>query len=108
MIDFDARASYGRQHRKETWYNWVDVDEKWFYTMALRLLLKLPPGVAAPKRCIQHKSHVPKTMFLAALGRPRDGFDGKVGIWRVVAEREAKNNNTLSGSAPLRDTSGLS
>ena len=94
---FDARASYGRQHRKETWYNWVDVDEKWFYTMALRLLLKLPPGVATPKRYIQHKSHVPKTMFLAALGRPCDGFDGKVGIWRVVSERPAKNNKQYVG-----------
>ena len=46
----------------------VDVDEKWFYTMALRLLLKIPPG-SRYRGFIRHKSHVPKTMFLAALGR---------------------------------------
>ena len=57
---FDDRAAFGRARRKEDWSNWVDVDEKWFYTMALRLLLKLPPGVATPKRYIRHKSHIPK------------------------------------------------
>ena len=91
---FEARANFGRARRKESWKNWVDVDEKWFYTMALRLLLKLPPGVATPKRYIRHKSHVPKTMFLTALGRPRyDGdeciYDGKVGIFRVSKQRPA-------------------
>ena len=96
---FDDRAAFGRKYRNETWRNWVDVDEKWFYTMALRLLLKLPPGVAAPKRYIRHKSHVPKTMFLAALGRPRDGFDGKVGIWRVTKERPAKNYKHVGPNA---------
>jgi len=43
-----------------------------------------------PPRYIRHKSHVPKTMFLAALGRPGPDFDGKVGIWRVTKERPAK------------------
>ena len=38
---FEARVAFGREHRSQTWRNWVDVDEKWFYTMALRLLLKL-------------------------------------------------------------------
>ena len=87
---FKARAAYGRKYRKETWKNWVDVDEKWFYTMALRLLLKIPPGEPIPHRYIRHKSHVPKTMFLAALGRPGPNFDGKVGIWRVTKEQPAK------------------
>ena len=87
---FEARAAFGRKYRKETWENWVDVDEKWFYTMALRLLLKIPPGEPIPQRYIRHKSHVPKTMFLAALGRPREGFDGKVGIWRVTKSTPAK------------------
>ena len=40
-----------------------------------------------------------KTMFLAALGRPREGFDGKVGIWRVTKEREAKNNKYVVKNA---------
>lgn len=105
---FEARAKFGREHRKESWGNWVDVDEKWFYTMALRLLLKLPPGVATPKRYIRHKSHVPKTMFLAALGRPcfdEDGtctWDGKVGIFRVTKTRPAERNKYVGPNAGRR------
>jgi len=87
---FKDRAAFGRKYCKETWKNWVDVDEKWFYTMALRILLKIPPGQPIPHRYIRHKSYVPKTMFLAALGRPGSNFDGKVGIWRVTKERPAK------------------
>lgn len=67
--------------------------------MALRLLLKMPPGVPIPPRYIRHKSHVPKTMFLAALGRPRPGFDGKVGIWRVTKIKEAKVNKHVGPNA---------
>ena len=110
---FKARADFGRAHRKETWKNWVDVDEKWFYTMALRLLMKLPPGVAVPKRYIRHKSHVPKAMFLAALGRPRfDGdecvFDGKVGIFRVKKTREAlRNKNPDKRNGTTRNAGDL-
>lgn len=60
----------------------VDLDEKWWYSIALHTTCKVPPGMPA-----QHKSHVPKTMFLTAIGRPRfDGdectFDGKIGCWR--------------------------
>ncbi len=96
---FDARAAFGRARRNESWRNWVDVDEKWFYTMALRALLKLPPGVATPKSYVRHKSHVPKTMFLAALGRPCEGFDGKVGIWRITKEREARYHKKVGPNA---------
>jgi hypothetical protein len=109
---FEARADFGREHLKQTWRNWVDVDEKWFYTMAVRLLLKLPPGVATPKRYVRHKSHVPKTMFLTAIGRPRKGFDGKVGIWRVTKKRKVQrainrgpNAGTVAGEYIIEDAS---
>ena len=102
---FEARADFGRAHRKESWRNWVDVDEKWFYTMALRLLLKLPPGVATPKRYIRHKSHVPKTQFLCALRRPRYNDEGecistgKVGCFRVTKTRPAQRNKHVGPNA---------
>ena len=67
--------------------------------MALRLLLKLPPGVATPKRYYRHKSHVPQTQFLCALGRPREGFDGKVGCWRVTKSRPALRNKHVGPNA---------
>ena len=104
---FKARVDFGREHRKQDWAHWVDVDEKWFYTMALRLLLKLPPDVAKPARYIRHKSHVPKTMFLCAMGRPTwDGdectWDGKVGIWRVSKFRPAERNKYVGPNAGRR------
>ena len=52
-----------------------------------------------PLTPIQHKSHIPKCMFLAALGRPRFDdlgnctFDGKIGIWRCSEPVEAKQNS---------------
>src|SRR3989338_3146288 len=35
---------------------------------------------------VKHKNHIPKVMFLAALGEPTDSFDGSVGIWPVLEE----------------------
>ena len=42
----------------------------------------------------QHKSHIPKIMFLAAIGKPHtlpDGtqFNGKIGIWPLTDNVEA-------------------
>ena len=46
-----------------------------------------------PPRFCKHKAHIPKVMFLAATARPRPGFDGKVGIWRVAAPKTAKKTS---------------
>lgn len=92
----------------------MDVDEKWFYTMALRLLLKLPPGVATPKRYCRHKPHIPKTQFICALGRPREGNNGgKIACERVTKERPAKVNKHVGPNAgrkvgdPIIEDAGL-
>ena len=55
--------------------------------------------MAVPKRYIRHKSHVPKTQFLCAPGRPREGFDGKVGCWRVTKSRPALRNKHVGPNA---------
>lgn len=66
-----------------------------------------PPAAQAAtrlKRYIRYKSHVPKTQFLCALGRPTwDGdectWDGKLGIWRVCKTRPAGCNKYVSPNA---------
>ena len=91
---FEARASYGRQHRNETWYNW----DGWFYTMSLRLLFKLPSSGGAealhPTQVARPEDHVP--------GGQAGACDGKVGIWRLVSEREAKNKKYVGPNEAAR------
>ncbi|CAM9119586.1 unnamed protein product [Discosporangium mesarthrocarpum] len=82
-------------------YDWVHVDEKWFYVMKDgRGIYMHPEGVAPKPPMAQNKRFITKVMFLAAVARPRmisDGvwFDGKIGIWpiadAVAAMRSSKN-----------------
>ncbi|CAN0385735.1 unnamed protein product, partial [Discosporangium mesarthrocarpum] len=66
-------------------YDWVHVDEKWFYVMKDARGNYLHPEEDAPKPPrAQNKRFITKVMFLAAVARPRmisDGvwFDGKIG-----------------------------
>ena len=100
------RKEWAGERVDEDWAAWVDLDEKWFYALAPWRTHKLPPDVPVPLNPVQHKSHIPKTMFLCALGRPRfapraDGqqmvsFNGKLGCWRIsepyTAKRDSKNH----------------
>ena len=86
----ESRRDFAQLHQKNTWTNWVDVDEKWFYTVKLAGKKKLPKGKKIKPQRVQHKSHVPKVMFLSALGR---GPNGKIGMWRVCGQRVAQRNS---------------
>ena len=66
-----ARVDWATEHVNNGWVAWVDVDEKWFYAIALHRTHKVPKGQAAPLTPVQHKNHVPKVMFLTAIGRSR-------------------------------------
>ncbi|CAN0510425.1 unnamed protein product, partial [Discosporangium mesarthrocarpum] len=82
-------------------YDWVHVDEKWFYVMKDGMGVYLHPQEDAPKPPrAQNKRFITTVMFLVAVARPRmisDGvwFDGKIGIWPIVdtlaAIRSSKN-----------------
>ena len=79
----------------------IDIDEKWFYVVPMKRKIRMYPEDEYPgDDTPQHKAHIPKIMFLAAIGKPHtlpDGteFSGKVGIWpfveNVEAARESKN-----------------
>ncbi|CAM9632772.1 unnamed protein product [Discosporangium mesarthrocarpum] len=82
-------------------YDWVQVDEKWFYVMKDGKGIYLYPEEDAPRPPkVQNKRFIIKVMFLAAVARARmisDGvwFDRKIGIWpiadTVAAMRSSKN-----------------
>ncbi|CAM9453505.1 unnamed protein product, partial [Discosporangium mesarthrocarpum] len=82
-------------------YDWVHVDEKWFYVMKDGWGIYLHPEEDAPKPPrAQNKRLNTKVMLLTAVARPRmisDGVwcDGKIGIWpitdTVAGMRSSKN-----------------
>ncbi|KAH9159503.1 hypothetical protein LEN26_002307 [Aphanomyces euteiches] len=76
-------------------YDCVHVDEKWFYVTRTKIRLYLWPDEELPHRCVENKGHIEKVMFLCAVARPREGWNGKVGCWEitdiVTAKRTSKN-----------------
>lgn len=94
-------------------YDEVHIDEKWFYMMRPVTKAYLAEGEVAPKRKCQHKGHIIKVMFLAAVARPRfdrNGsclFDGKIGMWPFVEEQSAQktSNYCPAGTLELKPVS---
>ncbi|CAM9999950.1 unnamed protein product [Discosporangium mesarthrocarpum] len=82
-------------------YDWVHVDEKWFYVMKDGRGIYLHPEEDSPKPArAQNKRLNTKVMLLTAVARPRmisSGvwFDGKISIWPItdtVAEMRSSKN----------------
>ena len=81
----------------------IHIDEKWFYVMPMKRKIRMYPEDEYPGDfTAPHKSHIPKIMFLAAIGKPHTlpygtQFNGKIGIWpfteNVEAARGSKNCN---------------
>lgn len=93
--------------------NVVHIDEKWFYvTRAVKSIREHPDEPRHKDDATQHKSHIEKVMFLAAVGVPQyrpDGsfFDGKICMLPVVEEVVAQRNsvNRPAGTVELRPKS---
>ena len=61
---------------------------------------KLPPRFLSSFQLLQIKEeHRPKLMFLSAVARPRDGFNGIVGFWRVAEDYEAQRDSAYHDEA---------
>ena len=76
-------------------YNRIHLDEKWFYLTKASRTYYLSNDEDTPHRTCKSKRYIGKIMFLAAVARPRPGFDGKLGIWPfatcVPVQRSSKN-----------------
>ncbi|KAF0707394.1 hypothetical protein AaE_013625, partial [Aphanomyces astaci] len=82
-------------------YNYVHVDEKWFFFTTVKKRFYAYSDEVLPLRSLKSKRFITKVMFLAAVARPRydfhkkSYFDGKLGIWpfieRVPAQRGSKH-----------------
>jgi transposase len=105
------RAAHGARFvyfRKENLT--IHVDEKWYYMVRLKKKIRLFPGEDRPyDDTTQHKKHIPKIMFLAAVGVPHtmpngQWFDGKVGMWAFLENHVAvrTSTNREAGTVELR------
>eukprot|EP00904_Undaria_pinnatifida_P000538 jgi/Undpi1/10485/HiC_scaffold_29.g12935.m1 len=94
-----VRNAPGGAHKFHHFYDFVHLDEMWFYICKNGQRYYLYEGEDLPVRKVQHKSHVIKVMFLAAVARPRwdasrnRQFDGKIGIYPFTVQRAAQRNS---------------
>ncbi|TYZ59832.1 hypothetical protein PybrP1_009936 [[Pythium] brassicae (nom. inval.)] len=78
----------------------VHIDEKWFVVNKTKRRVYLTPTEPNPQRHAQHKSHLPKLMFLCAITRPRvdpatgASFDRGIGIWPFAEEIPAYRSSS--------------
>ena len=67
-------------------FNYVHIDEKWFYVIRDGAKYLLVFDEKPPKLTTRHKKKISKVQFICAVARPRhvyrnNYFDGKIGIW---------------------------
>lgn len=80
-------------------FDYVFIDEKWFYITKKTLRYYTVPGEEHPTRTCKNKNYIPKIQILTVLARPRfdpDGtctFDGKIGCFPFVTYEPAKRSS---------------
>ncbi|XP_058215387.1 uncharacterized protein LOC131326570 [Rhododendron vialii] len=87
-------------------YNYVHIDEKWFYLTRESERYYLLPEEEEPHRTCKSKKFIIKVMFLAAVARPRfdangnEVFSGKIGIFPFTCKVPAKctSKNRVAGT----------
>ena len=67
-------------------YDYVHIDEKWFYMTKINTNYYFVPGETPPHRTCKSKRYITKFMFMCAVDRPiwdshaKREYDGKIGI----------------------------
>ena len=69
FIDYDNVVPF--EPKIHPMYDFIHLDEKWFYITLVDQKYYLCLDEDVPHRIVQHKSHIQKLMFLAAVARPR-------------------------------------
>lgn len=85
--------------RFEDLYDYVHIDEKWFYLTQAKRSYYIMLDEEEPHRACKSKRFITKVMFMAAIARPRydphrkQFFDGKIGIWPFIYQEPVKRNS---------------
>ncbi|CAN0403566.1 unnamed protein product, partial [Pylaiella littoralis] len=105
-----VRDAPGGARKFHHFYDFVHLDEKWFYICKQGPRYYCYEGEDIPIWKVQHKSHVIKIMFLAAVSRPRFDsgrnrqYDGKIGIYPFTVPRSAQRNSRNRAKFPAVST----
>ena len=90
-------------------FDFVFIDEKWFYLHQKSERYYLLPDEDEPHRTCKNKNYIPRIMFLCVVARPRfrDGvcvFDGKIGCFPLVTIEQAirGSHNRLRGEQVIK------
>ena len=98
-LEFAKSFVNPRTQRFDNMYDYVHIDEKWFYMTKINTNYYLVPGETPPHRTCKSKRYITKVMFMCAVARPRwdshahRHFDGKIGIWPFTFEEPAKRSS---------------
>ncbi|KAH7855835.1 hypothetical protein Vadar_029521 [Vaccinium darrowii] len=88
-------------------YNYVHIDEKWFFMTKEAERYYPHPEEREPLRTCKSKRFITKVMFLAAVARPRfdstgnEIFSGKIGIFPFTYKEPAKRNSKNRAAGTL-------
>ncbi|KAK4593626.1 hypothetical protein RGQ29_017650 [Quercus rubra] len=96
-------------------FNYVHIDEKWFYMSKESEKYYLLPQEQEPLRTCKSKRFIAKVMVLAAVACPRfdssrnQQFDGKIGIFPFTCKEPAKRSskNRVAANKWPRDTEDI-
>lgn len=95
------------QPRFKDMYNYVHIDEKWFYMSKEAERYYILPNENEPHRTCKSKRFITKVMFLAAVARPRfdahgnEEFSGKIGIFPFTCKEPAKRSSKNRAAGTL-------
>ena len=100
-IDMIERGLSGDPWFKD-FFDFVFIDEKWFYLTQKSKMYYLLPEEDDPHRTCKNKNYIPRLMFLCVSARPRfrDGeciFYGRIGCFPLVTYEPAQRSNAITG-----------
>ena len=95
-------------------FDFVFIDEKWFYLSQKSERYYLLPEEDEPHRTCKNKNYIPRIMFLCVYARPRfrNGecvFDGKIGCFPLVTFEQAirGSQNRLRGEQVIKPITSI-
>ena len=100
--------------RFKDFFDFVFIDEKWFYLSQISEKYYLLPEEDDPHRTCKNKNYIPRLMFLCVCARPRfrNGecvFDGKIGCFPLVTYGQAirGSHNRLRGEEVIKPITSI-
>ena len=99
-IDMIEKGLSGDPRFKD-FFDFVFIDEKWFYLTQKSEKYYLLPEEDDPRRICKNKNYIPRLMFLCVSARPRfiDGeciFYGRIGCFPLVTYEPAQRSNAIT------------